>query len=190
VLTLLTTFGLTVFTDLTVGVGVGMVLAAFLFMKRMAEVSTIAGIREELEEGRETEALDPKDPGAVAEKGIPAGVEVYEINGPFFFGVADKLKDVLRQLERPPRVFILRMRYVPHIDATGHACARGVPRRRPPSRNHATARRRSHPAALQDGQGGLLEIIGEENIFDSLDAALARARGIVEGSAGLEPARE
>jgi len=182
VLTLLATFGLTVFTDLTIGVGVGMVLAAFLFMKRMAEVSTIAGIREEIEEGRETEALDPKDPGAVAEKRVPAGVEIYEINGPFFFGVADKLKDVLRQLERPPHVFILRMRYVPHMDATAmHAL----------EEFHDGCHRRGTTLLLAGVhtqplfklvKAGLLESIGEQNIFDNLDAALARAREIVNGS--------
>lgn len=180
VLVLLTTFGLTVFTDLTIGVGVGMVLASFLFMKRMAELSTIAGAAADPGEHAQP---DPKDPGAVAERAIPEGVEVYEINGPFFFGMADRLKDTLSQLERPPQVFILRMRYVPHIDATAmHAleelhlkCARqgtrlllgGV---------HAQP-------LFEMTRSGLLDRIGLEHVFDNLDDALGRARALT----GAEP---
>lgn len=115
---LLTTFGLTVFMDLTVAVGVGVVLASILFMKRMTEVSDVIDIAKELEDGNGGwDELD--DPDAVAKKVVPQGVEVYEITGPFFFGVADRLKDVLREVEPPPRIFILRMRKVPAIDATG-----------------------------------------------------------------------
>ena len=73
-LVLLTTVGLTVLFDLTNAVGTGILLSSILFMRRMAQVSTIAGIREEIEEGEETESLDPKDPGKVAEKRVPAGV--------------------------------------------------------------------------------------------------------------------
>lgn len=180
VLVLLTTFGLTVFTDLTMGVGVGMILASLLFMKRMADVSNIAGVREEIAQGQESEAADPKDPGEVRSKRVPTGVEVFEINGPFFFGVADRLKDTLNQFERPPRVFILRMRYVPHIDATGlHAldefrikCKRqgivlllgGV---------HAQP-------MFEMVRAGLDTAIGLEHIFENLDDALAAARRIVE----------
>jgi sulfate permease, SulP family len=183
VLVMLATFGLTVFTDLTIGVGVGMVLAAFLFMKRMAEVSTVTGVREDMEEGEETEFPDPQDPGKVAEKRIPPGVEVYEINGPFFFGIADMLKDTLRQVQRPPKVFILRMRYVPHIDATGlHAL----------EEFHDGCRRQGTTLLLGGVHArplftmtkvGLLDRIGVENIFDSLDGALERAKVVVNGNA-------
>ncbi len=178
---LLATFGLTVFTDLTLGVGVGMVLAAFLFMKRMSETSTIAGIREEIEQGQETSAADPKDPGSVRGKRIPRGVEVFEINGPFFFGVADRLKDTLNQFERPPKVFILRMRYVPHIDATGlHAL----------EEFHHKCRRQGMTLLLggvhaqplfEMVKTGLDRKIGLENIFENLDDALAKARTLVGG---------
>jgi sulfate permease, SulP family len=177
-LVLLTTFGLTVFTDLTKGVGVGMVLASLLFMKRMAEVSNIGALRQEIDQP-DQEVADPKDPGSLAAAEIPPGVEVYEINGPFFFGVADTLKDTLNQFERPPKVFILRMRHVPHIDATGmHAldefrakCGRqgitlllgGV---------HAQP-------LFEFVRSGLDQKIGLENIFESLGAALDRAREIV-----------
>lgn len=179
VMVLLATFGLTVFTDLTIGVGVGMVLASFLFMKRMSEVSNIAGIREEIEEGQETERPDPKDPGVVREKDVPSGVEVYEINGPFFFGVADKLKDTLRQLSRPPRVFILRMRYVPHVDATGlHALEEFHDKCRRQGTTLLLGGVHAQPL-LEMTKVGILDSIGEENLFESLDGALERAREIV-----------
>ncbi len=179
---LLTTFGLTVFTDLTIAVGVGMVLASMLFMKRMAEVSSVSGIGREFGDGEdelEATVADLKDPSAVARRHIPAGVEVYEIDGPFFFGVADRLKDTLSQFERPPRVFILRMRRVPHIDATGlHAL----------EEFHFKCKRQGTRLLLGGVHAqplfefvrvGFDRTVGLENIFENLDDALAAARGIL-----------
>jgi len=111
---LLTAFLLTVFVDITIAVEVGMVLAAFVFMKKMSHVPKVISTSSLFEEDEEKE-----DPDAISKKRVPKGVEVYEINGPFFFGVADTLKDVLKNIELPPKVFILRMRKVPLIDATG-----------------------------------------------------------------------
>lgn len=179
---LLTTFGLTVFTDLTIAVGVGMVLASMLFMKRMAEVSNIAGIKEELARGQETEAPDPKDPGAVERSQVPPGVEVYEINGPFFFGVADRLKDTLNQFEPPPKVFILRMRYVPHIDATGlHALEEFVHKCRRQGTRLLLGGVHAQPL-FEFVRTGLDREIGLENIFENVREALDRARELVGAS--------
>lgn len=102
---LLTTFALTVFVDLTVAVEVGMILALFLFMKTMGGISEVTSLKEE---------GSPLD-----RKSLPPHVEVYEITGPFFFGVADSLRNILSNLEFPPQVFILRMGKVPMIDASG-----------------------------------------------------------------------
>lgn len=187
VLVLLTTFGLTVFTDLTIAVGVGMVLAAMLFMKRMAEVSNVSALTREIANGaNEVGPEDPKDPGSIARRDIPAGVEVYEINGPFFFGVADRLKDTLNQVERPPKVFVLRMRHVPHIDATGlHAL----------EEFHGKCKRQGTVLLLggvhaqpmfEFVRQGFDRVVGLENIFENLDEALERAKAIVSGS--TEPA--
>ena len=113
---LLTTFGLTVVVDLTVAIEVGMVLAAFLFMKRMAEVSSVEAISATVSgngEGSGSEALSPR------RQMIPADVEIYEISGPFFFGAAEKFKDALGQVSRRPRVLILDMEKVPAMDSTG-----------------------------------------------------------------------
>lgn len=180
---LLTTFGLTVFTDLTIAVGVGMVLASMLFIKRMAEVSNVSAITREFA-NNDDDLAEMKDPNAVDRRHVPPGVEVYEINGPFFFGVADRLQDTLRGLEKPPKVFILRMRRVPAIDATGlHALGE------------------FHKKCLHQGTKLLLagvhaqplfafinigfdKVIGVENLFENIDNALNRAKSIL----GLPPA--
>lgn len=178
VLVLLTTFGLTVLFDLTLAVGTGILLSSILFMRRMAQVTTVTGMSEEIEEGQETEANDPKDPGAVREKRLPKDVEVYEINGPFFFGVANNLRDALDQIEKPPRVIILRMRYVPHIDATGLNALNEFHRR---CIKHGTTLLlggvHAHPL-FEMTRTGLLDRIGLENVFESLDEALIRAKAI------------
>src|SRR5207248_181269 len=115
---LLMTFTLTVFVDLTVAVQVGIVVASLLFMKRMADVTHIAPITDAEENPDEITQVRKKK-RIVAGHEVPKGVEVYELNGPFFFGAADKIKDVLTEIAQPPKVFILRMRNVPAIDATG-----------------------------------------------------------------------
>ena len=119
---LLVTFLLTVFVDLTVAVQVGFVVAAILFMRRMAEVTSVSWVTEELADSAE-------DPGEITEVRrrkrtiggveIPQGVDIFEISGPFFFGAADKLRDATAIFSRTPKVLILRMRHVPTIDATG-----------------------------------------------------------------------
>lgn len=111
---LLVTFLLTVLVDLTVAIGVGMVLSSFLFMRRMAEVSEVTAIsREMAADERNGDALEP----GLHE--LPRDVQVYAINGPFFFGAADRFKDALGQVGSHPRVLILRLRDVPVIDSTG-----------------------------------------------------------------------
>jgi SulP family sulfate permease len=113
---LLTTFALTVLVDLTVAIAVGMVLAAFLFMKRMAETTTVAAISSQLREGS---AEADEATAAARHARVPRDVEVYDINGPFFFGAAEKFKDALSQVSRRPRAMILDMENVPVIDSTG-----------------------------------------------------------------------
>ena len=175
---LLTTFGLTVLTDLTKGVGIGMVLASMLFMKRMTEVSNVGGIRDELDES-EAGLSELKDPNAIASRDLPAGVEVYEINGPFFFGVADRLKDTLRTLERPPKVFILRMRHVPAIDATGmHALEEFFEKCHRAGTRLILSGVHAQPMMAMT-QYGLVDRVGVENMFENIDEALGRARKIM-----------
>jgi SulP family sulfate permease len=108
---LLLTFGLTVLVDLTVAIGIGVTLASLLFMARMAEAV-------EIDTGsmKDTD-LDSED--VHQRDALPVGVEVFRINGPFFFGVAGELLDTLRRLGESPKAIILRMRLVPLLDASG-----------------------------------------------------------------------
>lgn len=108
---LLLTFALTVLVDLTVAIGVGVALAALLFMARMAETVEVDA------EGNQDIDLDAED--VHQRDALPAGVEVFRINGPLFFGVAGELLDTLRRLGDSPKVIILRMRLVPLLDASG-----------------------------------------------------------------------
>jgi len=184
---LLTTFGLTVLADLSVAVGVGMILAAILFMRRMTEVTNVGLI--DTENG-EDDLAGLKDPNAVAKRALPKGVEVYEINGPFFFGVADRLKDTLRGLEPPPKVFILRMRRVPAIDASGmHALDEFHDKCRRQGTILLLAGVHAQPMFAMTGYG-LIDKIGEASMFENLDDALKRAGEIVGKQAVLPSEHE
>lgn len=168
VVVLITVFLLTLFASISVAVQVGMILAAFLFMKQMSDLTDVVGSAKLIDDGSQEES----DKDALNRKEVPHDVEIYEINGPFFFGVADRLKNVMNELKKPPKIFILRMRKVPTIDASGmHAleefaieCQRqgtllllsGV------KKNPMKDLRRYH----------LDELIGEKHIFSHIDHAL------------------
>ena len=170
---MLTTFVLTIVVDLSVAIGVGMVLASFLFMRRMAEVTNVTMVSREFDDG--TAAVGDES-GAIYRRRIPEGVEVYEINGPFFFGAAEKFKATLDQVSRRPKVLIVRMRHVLTIDSTAMHALKDLIRR---TRHKGTlvflSDVHSQPlVALQ--RADLLAEIGEENLFGDVDAALDEAR--------------
>jgi sulfate permease, SulP family len=171
---LLTTFFLTVLVDLTVAVEVGMVLAAFLFMKRMSEVTNTSLISREFEDGGEEE--DPAGPNAVGRRRVPEGVDIYEIDGPFFFGAAESFKEALGTVSRRPKVQIIRMRRVPVIDSTGLAALRDVVLR---SRREGTllilSDVHSQPVIALTNSA-FHEELGAENLCGNIDDALNRAR--------------
>jgi len=123
---LLLTFALTVAFDLTVAIEVGLVLAAFLFMHRMSEVVAIKSDMSLLDEDADdfTQTAEPNQRAQLAE-----GVEAYQVSGPLFFAVANRLDDVLNQFPKPPRFFILRLRLVPLIDASGVTAVRQLIKR-------------------------------------------------------------
>jgi SulP family sulfate permease len=173
---LLTTFLLTVLVDLTVAVQVGVVLAAFLFIKRMADVTSVAVVTREWKDAPDGTMLSDAD--GVARREIPEGVEVYEVNGPFFFGAADKIKDVLNFVAKKPRVFILRMRNVPALDASGIRVLDDLFR----SFAHQHVRFfisgiQAQPLAALE-RAGRLDRYGRENFFPDIDAALEAASGV------------
>jgi sulfate permease, SulP family len=171
-LVLLTTFLLTVLVDLTAGIGVGMVLASLLFMKRMAEVTNVTLVSRDFQDARPSS----DDSGAIYRRRVPRDVEVYEINGPFFFGAAEKFKDTLSEISKKPKVLIVRMRNVPAIDSTAMHALRDLIRR---------TRRDGTVVLLSDvhsqplialGRSELLDEIGEDCLFGNIDEALAAAR--------------
>lgn len=177
---LVITFVLTVLVDLTVAIEVGMVLASFLFMRRMAEVTNVAVVTREL---HDASGQNGADPASVRGRSIPRGVEVYEITGPFFFGAAEAFKDTLARVAGKPAVLIIRMRAVPAIDATGLHALRDVVHR---SRGDGTLVLLSevHMQPLVAlGRSDVLDDVGEENLFGDLDGALRRAREWLEAPA-------
>jgi len=127
-LVLLLTFGLTVLVDLTVAIEVGVVLAAILFMHRMAETVEFQRGTPLLERD-EDDFARPQNGGYSQRDTLPDDVEVFQLRGPLFFGVASRLIEVLDTIARPPRAFILRMREVPLIDSTGVGALRAFIRR-------------------------------------------------------------
>jgi SulP family sulfate permease len=170
---LLATFLLTVLVDLTVAIEVGMVLAAFLFMRRMAEVTNIQVLTHEF--------VDPtddfeRDPNAVRRRVVPEGVQVYEITGPFFFGAAEMFKDRVGRIAGKPKVLILRLRHVPVIDSTGlHALREVVRRNRHDGALVILSDVHAQPVVALE-RSGMYEELGEENIQGNIDDALNRAR--------------
>ncbi len=115
-LVLILTFGLTVLVDLTVAIGVGVVLAALMFMHRMAEVSAL---RHKVTLDEEDDPEDPLSDTARQRATLPAGVELFELRGPLFFGVAEHLLDVLQRTGPRPHAYVINLREVPLVDATG-----------------------------------------------------------------------
>ena len=171
---LLTTFGLTVVFDLTVAIEIGVILSVFLFMRRMALVTNVGIVTRELMDEEEKD-----DPNAIEKREIPKGVEVYEVNGPFFFGAAYKFEEAMKFIEKAPKVRIIRMRNVPAIDSTGLNVLKKVHK---DCRKHAIAFLISdiHTQPLYAlGQSEMIGLIGEENIFGNIDDALNRAREIL-----------
>jgi SulP family sulfate permease len=166
---LLTTFFLTLLIDLTMGIGVGMVLASFMFMRRMSEVTDVRHITDDLDdEGDELEDVDQ-----ISTRAVPPGIEVYEIDGPFFFGAAEKFKDVLAEVFRKPKVLIIRMRHVPAIDSTGLNVLRDLVRRTRHDRTLVLVSELQSQPLFAMRRSGLLDEIGQDNVVGTIDLALA-----------------
>ena len=177
---LLVTFLLTVLVDLTVAIQVGMVLAAFLFMRRMAEVTNVSAISREFGEA---------DGDVLAGRDIPRGVHVYEISGPFFFGAAEKFKDQIGHVAKRPSVLILGMKDVPAIDSTGlHALTQIVRRSHGEGIRVILAGVHAQPMAAI-ARSRLLDLVGEESLVGSIDEGLMVAREYIAASLVLERIR-
>ncbi|HLF18783.1 MAG TPA: sulfate permease [Candidatus Omnitrophota bacterium] len=173
ILVLLTTFLLTVLVDLTVAIEVGVVLAAFLFMRRMVAVTQVGFISASDEE-------EGGDAMATFRKNIPEGVEVFEINGPFFFGAADKFRDTMRELEEPPQVLILRMRFVPAMDATGLRALEDLIEKCEKDKVRVILSGLQAQPKKVLTVNGLLQRIGKDNICVDIDEALLRSKQVLK----------
>ena len=173
VIVLLLTFALTVLVDLTVAVEVGLVAAAFLFMKRMSEVTNVSALTREFAD--ETGADSPLY-ADVAGRKIPAGVQMYAIDGPFFFGAAEKFRETLGAVARAPRVLVLVMRQVNAIDSTGlHALKDMLSRFKAMGTEILVVGLHAQPMVALE-RTGLLEWLGRDNLVGTIDEALDRAR--------------
>lgn len=179
IIILLTAFILTILVDITVAVEVGMVLAAFIFMKKVSDISKVSPIPELYEDEEEDERADPDN---ILKKKVPKGVEVYEIHGPFFFGTANSLRKILEQMDYPPKVFILRMRKVGVLDATGMYALRDFYSKCKKQKTELFL------SGLQSGcfkamkKFGMADKIGKKNMYRTIDSALRAAEEVVKSS--------
>jgi len=176
---LLTTFGLTVLVDLTVAIAVGMILTAFLFIRRMATVTSVNLFVGGAALDDDDLLADPAEPWRL---NVPRGASVFEIKGPLFFGAVETFRETLDHLGEHPRLLIIRMRDVHAVDATGiHALKDVIRRTARDGTQVLLADLQPQPrAALADA--GVVALIGESNILPDVDDALARAYELLESS--------
>jgi sulfate permease, SulP family len=172
---LLTTFLLTVLVDLTVAIEIGMVLAVFLFMRKMIKFSEVSVLTKDLEEND-----NGKDKEEIVNYNVPGQVEVFEISGPLFFGAAYKFKDAMKFIEKTPKVLIIRMRQVPIIDATGIKTIKEVYKE---SKHRGTKLILSEVHSQQVMQelksARLLFAIGKANVTKTFTDAIERSKTIL-----------
>ena len=172
---LLITFFLTVIFDLTIAIEIGMIIACLLFMRRVAETTDIHVITDEINPNEDTD-VDLHEEHLI----VPDNVEVYEINGPYFFGIANKFEEQMITMGDRPKVRIIRMRKVPFIDSTGihnltNLCSMS-------QNEHITVilsgvNEKVH-AALEKSE--FYTLLGKENICTHINIALERAKEIIE----------
>ncbi len=169
---MLVTFALTVIVDLTVAIQVGVILSAMLFIRRMAEVSHVTPLTKDLSEG------DEADDDIARPKGLPDGVEVFEVHGTLFFGAVEQFTETMRALEKPPKVFILETRNLLAIDATGIRAIEDLVARLTHDGTKFILSGIHKQPLFAITQAGLLDRIGEDNVCGSLAEALDRSRAL------------
>ena len=172
---LLITFFLTIIFDLTVAIETGLVIACVLFMHRVMETTEISVIKDEIDPNQELDVTVHEEHLI-----IPNGVEVYEINGPYFFGMATKFEEVMAQIGDRPKVRIIRMRKVPFIDSTGiHNLE-----------NLCTISKKEKIEIVLSGvnknvhkvleKADFYSLLGEKNICSNINEAIIRAKELLE----------
>jgi SulP family sulfate permease len=169
------TFFMTILIDLTFAIEIGMLLAAFLFVRKMIKYTDVAILTKQDEENDKQ-----REPGPQNKNIIPPKVEVFEITGPLFFGAAFKFKDAIKQIEKPPKVLIIRMGQVPIIDATGIKIIQEV---------YKESKRRGTKLILSEvnstqvrdelKNARLLFAVGKANVTTNFEDALQRCKSIL-----------
>ena len=173
---LLLTFFLTIIFDLTIAIEVGLICACLLFMKRMSETTDVRAVYDESDLNEDADM----ERGNLEHLVIPKRVEVYEINGPYFFGAGNRFEDIMARYGGRPKVRIIRMRKVPFIDSTGMHNLQ----------NLCLMSQREGITIVLSGvnekvgtvlrRNGFAQLLGEENICSHIDLALTRAREIIQ----------
>ena len=172
---LLITFFLTIIFDLTIAIEVGLLIACLLFMKRMAETTDVKVIMDEIDPNDEVDI----EQGNLEHLTIPKGVEVYEINGPYFFGAGNKFEEVMAVFGDRPVVRVIRMRKVPFVDSTGiHNLKNLCIMSRKEGIQIVLSGVNSNVQAVLE-KLGFNELIGKENICDHISTALERSKEII-----------
>jgi SulP family sulfate permease len=170
---LVVSFLLTVLVDLTVAIEIGMMLSAFIFMERMSKMTSVNLLP------RDENRDEKDDPKALSCYFLPKGIEVFEIEGPFFFGAAAKFKQEMKVIENNPEILILRMRFVPYIDETGLHVIEEF---------YHESQKKSVQLILSGVQpqifkelerAGLINKIGEKNVLTVIDDAIERANEVL-----------
>ena len=172
---LLLTFFLTIIFDLTVAIEVGLICACLLFMRRMSETTDVRAVYDEIDLNEDADM----QAGNLEHLTIPKGVEVYEINGPYFFGAGNRFEDLMGRYGKRPKVRIIRMRKVPFIDSTGlhnleNLCLMS-------QKEGITIVLSGVNKKVEDVlvRNGFNQLLCEENICNHIDLALERARQLV-----------
>ena len=172
---LLMTFFLTVIFDLTIAIEVGLVIACVLFMRRVMETTEISVIKDEIDPNAESD-IASNDEHLI----IPEDVEVYEINGPYFFGIATKFEEIMARLGDRPKVRIIRMRKVPFIDSTGIHNLASLCEMSQKEKITIVLSGVNEKVHKVLEKSGFYELLGEENICPNINVALERAKMIIQ----------
>ena len=173
---LLITFFLTVIFDLTIAIEWGLVIACVLFMRRVMETTEISVIKDEIDPNKESD-LEVHEEHLI----VPEKVEVYEINGPYFFGIATKFEEIMANMGDRPKVRIIRMRKVPFIDSTGvHNLTNLCEMCQKDNIQIVLSGVNEKVQKVLEKTGFLYNLVGKENICPNINIALERAKEIVE----------
>ena len=172
---LLLTFFLTIIFDLTVAIEFGLICACLLFMRRMAETTDVHAVMNEIDLNEDADM----ERGNLEHLTIPEGVEVYEINGPYFFGAGNRFEDIKARYGKKPKVRIIRMRKVPFIDSTGMHNLENMCRMS--QKEGITVVLSGVNPKVEDvlKRNDFEELLGEQNICNHIDLALARANELI-----------